>query len=73
MSGYEPPRQRVAHPHVKRAYAKLSAREQYLIDAQMHCIDELFPPRWPYEKRAALLMEIVAAVGRLIDCQNTRV
>jgi len=65
---YQPPRRRVAHPHVKRAYAKLSTREKYLIDVQMNLLDELFPPRRPYEKRDALLLEIVAAVGRLIDC-----
>jgi len=73
MSDYHPPRQRVAHTHVKRAYAKLSKREQYLIDTQVNCIETLFPPRRPYEKRDALLLEIVAAVGRLIDSQDTRV
>ena len=68
MPGYKPPQRRVAHAHVQRAYARLTGREQYLIDVQMNCIDALFPPRRPYEKREALLLEIVAALGRLIDC-----
>jgi len=73
MSDYQPPQHTLEPDIARSAPARLSAREQVLIELACLRLGRYVYRRCLYQATEGTLLEIVAAVGRLIDCQSTRV